>query len=93
MERKTKEILTFAVDVGSLMLSSGAEIYRVKETIVHMIKGLGIVLLPDLIFFIRSSITTLVVLLNISIANTSFLYSQIYIPILSFNGQYVTGKS
>lgn len=42
MERKTKEILTFAVDVGSLMLSSGAEIYRVKETIVHMIKGLGI---------------------------------------------------
>ena len=38
----TKEILTFTVNVGSLMLSSGAEIYRVKETIVHILNGLAV---------------------------------------------------
>lgn len=38
----TKVRLSFAVDVGSVMLSSGAEVYRVKETMTHMLKGLGI---------------------------------------------------
>lgn len=38
----TKERLSFAVDVGSVMLSSGAEVYRVKETIMHILHGLDI---------------------------------------------------
>lgn len=38
----TKDKLTLAVEVGSLMLTSGAEVYRVSETIKHICHGLGL---------------------------------------------------
>jgi uncharacterized membrane protein YjjP (DUF1212 family) len=38
----TKDKLTLAVEVGTLMLTSGAEVYRVTETIKHICHGLGL---------------------------------------------------
>lgn len=35
----TKEILTLAVEIGDTMLESGAEIYRVQDTIIHILKA------------------------------------------------------
>ncbi len=42
MEESKKEGLIFAVDVGALMLYAGAEVYRVNDTIIHMLKALEI---------------------------------------------------
>ena len=42
MEESKKEGLVFAVDVGALMLYAGAEVYRVNDTIIHMLKALEI---------------------------------------------------
>lgn len=35
----TKEILTLAVEIGDTMLQNGAEIYRVEDTVVHILKA------------------------------------------------------
>ncbi len=35
----TKEILTLAVEVGDVMLRNGAEIYRVEDTVIHILKA------------------------------------------------------
>ncbi len=39
---KTKEILNFAVELGDNMLRSGAEIYRVEDTIIMIMKSFAI---------------------------------------------------
>ncbi len=38
----TKEYLVFAVEVGEALLSNGAEVYRVQDTILHILEGLNI---------------------------------------------------
>lgn len=38
----TKEILTLAVEIGDTLLRSGGEIYRVEDTILHVLKAYGI---------------------------------------------------
>ena len=35
----TNEILTLAVEIGDSMLRNGAEIYRVEDTVVHILKS------------------------------------------------------
>ena len=35
----TKEILTLAVEIGDCMLRNGAEIYRVEDTVVHILSS------------------------------------------------------
>ena len=35
----TKEILTLAVDIGDQMLRNGAEIYRIEDTVIHMLRA------------------------------------------------------
>ncbi len=35
----TKEILTLAVEIGDTMLRNGAEIYRVEDTVVHILNS------------------------------------------------------
>lgn len=35
----TKEILTLAVELGDAMLRNGAEIYRVEDTVIHILKA------------------------------------------------------
>ena len=35
----TKEILTLAVEIGDEMLRNGAEIYRVEDTVIHILKA------------------------------------------------------
>lgn len=37
-----EEILSFAVDIGACMLKSGGEIYRVQETIEHILASFNI---------------------------------------------------
>lgn len=39
----TKELLHFAVELGDLMLRNGAEIYRVEDTIIMIMKSFGVV--------------------------------------------------
>lgn len=36
---KTQEVLTFAVSLGEAMLQSGAEIYRVKDTVTRILQA------------------------------------------------------
>lgn len=38
----TKEILTLAIEIGDSMLKNGAEIYRVQDTIIHILKAYDI---------------------------------------------------
>lgn len=38
----TKEVLTLAIEVGDAMLRNGAEIYRVQDTITHILKAYDI---------------------------------------------------
>ena len=35
----TKEILTLAVEIGDTMLRNGAELYRVEDTVVHILNS------------------------------------------------------
>ena len=35
----TKEILCLAVEIGNSMLKNGAEIYRVEDSIIHILKA------------------------------------------------------
>lgn len=39
---KTKEVLTLAVEIGDLLLRNGAEVYRVEDTIMHILKSFDI---------------------------------------------------
>lgn len=36
---KTREVLTLAVEIGDLLLRNGAEVYRVEDTIMHILKS------------------------------------------------------
>lgn len=38
----TKEILTLAVEIGDTMLRSGAEIYRVEDSVIHILEAYGL---------------------------------------------------
>lgn len=38
----TKEILTLAVEIGDQMLRNGAEIYRIEDTVIHILKAYDI---------------------------------------------------
>lgn len=38
----SKEILTLAVEIGDTLLRSGGEIYRVEDTLVHILKAFGL---------------------------------------------------
>lgn len=38
----TKEILTLSVEIGDVLLRSGGEIYRVEDTILHILNAFGI---------------------------------------------------
>ena len=35
----TKEILTLAVETGDALLRNGAEVYRVEDTVLHILKA------------------------------------------------------
>ena len=37
-----KEALTFAVELGDALLQSGGEVYRVEDTIRHLLNALGV---------------------------------------------------
>ena len=39
---RSKEILNLAVSIGEVMLESGGEIYRVQETVGHVLEAYGI---------------------------------------------------
>ena len=39
---KTSEILTIAVEIGDLLLRNGAEVYRVEDTVMHILNAYGI---------------------------------------------------
>ncbi len=39
---KTREVLTLAVEIGDLLLRNGAEVYRVEDTIMHILKSFDI---------------------------------------------------
>lgn len=39
---KSKEILTLAVEIGDTLLRSGGEIYRVEDTILHILDAFGV---------------------------------------------------
>lgn len=39
---RTKELLTLAVEIGDLLLRNGAEVYRVEDTIMHILKSFDI---------------------------------------------------
>jgi uncharacterized membrane protein YjjP (DUF1212 family) len=39
---ETKEILALAVEIGDLMLRSGAEIYRVEDSVIHILDAYGL---------------------------------------------------
>ena len=41
----TKEILTLAVEISDCMLRNGAEIYRVEDTVVHILSSYEVCLL------------------------------------------------
>lgn len=36
---KTREVLTLAVEIGDLLLRNGAEVYRVEDTVMHILKA------------------------------------------------------
>ena len=38
----SKEILTLAVEIGDVLLRSGGEIYRVEDTILHILNAFGL---------------------------------------------------
>ena len=38
----SKEILTLAVEIGDVLLRSGGEIYRVEDTILHILHAFGL---------------------------------------------------
>ena len=40
--KSTREILTLAVEIADTMLESGGEIYRVQDTIMHILTSNGI---------------------------------------------------
>ena len=46
----TNEILTLAVEIGDSMLRNGAEIYRVEDTVVHILKSYEVKELPHQIY-------------------------------------------
>ena len=35
----TKDIMTLAVEIGDAMLRNGAEIYRVEDSVIHILGG------------------------------------------------------
>lgn len=39
---KTREVLTIAVEIGDLLLRNGAEVYRVEDTVLHILNAYGI---------------------------------------------------
>ncbi|MBQ8279905.1 MAG: threonine/serine exporter family protein [Roseburia sp.] len=39
---KTREVLTLAVEIGDLLLRNGAEVYRVEDTVMHILKAFDI---------------------------------------------------
>jgi uncharacterized membrane protein YjjP (DUF1212 family) len=39
---ETKEILSLAVEIGDMMLRSGAEIFRVEDSIIHILESYGL---------------------------------------------------
>ena len=39
---KTREVLTLAVEIGDLLLRNGAEVYRVEDTVMHILKAFNI---------------------------------------------------
>ena len=39
---QTKEILTLAVELADTMLRSGAEIYRVEDSVIHILEAYGV---------------------------------------------------
>ena len=39
---KTSEVLTLAVEIGDLLLRNGAEVYRVEDTVMHILKSYDI---------------------------------------------------
>jgi uncharacterized membrane protein YjjP (DUF1212 family) len=39
---ETKEILALAVEIGDIMLRSGAEIYRVEDSVIHILDAYGL---------------------------------------------------
>lgn len=39
---KTREVLTLAVEIGDLLLRNGAEVYRVEDTVMHILKAYDI---------------------------------------------------
>ena len=38
----TKEILTLAVEIGDTMLRNGAEIYRVEDSLIHILESCNV---------------------------------------------------
>ena len=41
-QNSNKEILTLAVEIGDALLRSGSEIYRVEDTLFHILDSLGL---------------------------------------------------
>jgi len=39
---RTREVLTLAVEIGDLLLRNGAEVYRVEDTVMHILKAYDI---------------------------------------------------
>ena len=39
---QTKEIMTLAVEIGDIMLRSGAELYRVEDSLIRILEAYGI---------------------------------------------------
>ena len=39
---KTREVLKIAVEIGDLLLRNGAEVYRVEDTVMHILKSYDI---------------------------------------------------
>ena len=35
----TREVLTLAVEIGNLLLRNGAEVYRVEDTVLHILEA------------------------------------------------------
>ena len=50
----TKEILTLAVEIGDTMLRNGAEIYRVEDTVVHILNSYDFSKAKDLKSYIKT---------------------------------------
>jgi len=39
---KTRDVLKLAVEIGDLLLRNGAEVYRVEDTVMHILKAYDI---------------------------------------------------